>query len=237
MAVHLQLAQSSAVPGQSPRPDLPIKLVLADDHHLVRRSLRFLLESEKDVEVIAEASDLFSAIRHVKGHLPHVLLLDLSMPNGSSIETIRRVRAEVPDTEIIALTMEDSPVFARQALDAGAIAYVLKDNADSELPVAVRSAARGEEYVSPRVEARLEGLRRSVNGDGLSPRETDVLRLIALGLTSTEISAMLHLSTRTVESHRQRIHRKLGLTKRSELVRYALARGLVGEPTSAAQRA
>jgi two-component system response regulator NreC len=235
MAVHLQLAQPAAPSGKSPCADSTIKLVLADDHQMVRRSLRFLLEGEKDVEVIAEAGDLFSAIRHVKGHLPHVLLLDLGMPNGSSIETIRRVRAEVPQTEIVALTMEDSPVFARQALDAGAIAYVLKDNADSELPLAVHSAARGEEYVSPRVEARLDGLRRAINGDGLSPRETDVLRLIALGLTSGEISAKLHLSTRTVESHRQRIHRKLGLTKRSELVRYALTRHLIGCPPDAAQ--
>ena len=160
----------------------PIQLVVADDHHVVRRALRLWLESENDVEVIAEAGDVPTAIRHVKRHLPHVLLLDLRMPNGSSIEAIRRLREEVPETQIVVATMEESPLFARQALDAGAIGYVLKDNADTELQTAVRSAARGETYVSPCIAARLDGMRRAAQDDGLSPRETDVLRLIALGL-------------------------------------------------------
>ena len=102
-----------------------------------------------------------TAIRHVKRHRPHVLLLDLRMPDGSSIDAIRRLRDEVPETQIVVATTEESPLFARHALDAGAIGYVLKDNADTELQVAVRCAARGEEYVSPRVAARLEGLRRA----------------------------------------------------------------------------
>ena len=193
------------------------------------------MESEKNVEVIAEAADVPTAIRHVKRHLPHVLLLDLRMPNGSSIEAIRRLREEVPETQIVVATMEESPLFARQALDAGAVGYVLKDNADTELAAAIRCAARGEEYVSPCVAARLDGLRRAAQDDGLSPRETDVLRLIALGLTSAEMSELLHLSQRTVESHRRRIHRKLGLGKRSELVRYALARHLIGDSPDAAR--
>jgi two-component system, NarL family, response regulator NreC len=216
------------------RASAPIELVVADDHHVVRRALRLWLESEKDVEVIAEAGDVPTAIRHVKRHLPHVLLLDLRMPNGSSIEAIRRLRDEVPETQIVVATMEESPLFARQALDAGAIGYVLKNNADTELQAAVRCAARGETYVSPCIAARLDGMRRAAQDDGLSPRETDVLRLIALGLTSAEMSGMLHLSRRTVESHRQRIHRKLGLGKRSELVRYALARHLIGDAPDAA---
>ncbi len=193
------------------------------------------MESEKNVEVIAEAGDVPTAIRHVKRHLPDVLLLDLRMPNGSSIEAIRRLREEVPETQIVVATTEQSPVFARQALDAGAVGYVLKDNADTELRAAVRCAARGETYVSPCVAARLDGLRRAAQDDGLSPRETDVLRLIALGLTSAEMSGRLHLSPRTVESHRRQIHRKLGLGKRSELVRYALARHLIGDPLNAAR--
>ena len=193
------------------------------------------MESEKNVEVIAEAADVPTAIGHVKRHLPHVLLLDLRMPNGSSIEAIRRLREEVPETQIVVATMEESPLFARQALDAGAVGYVLKDNADTELAAAIRCAARGEEYVSPCVAARLDGLRRAAQDDGLSPRETDVLRLIALGLTSAEMSELLHLSQRTVESHRRRIHRKLGLGKRSELVRYALARHLIGDSPDAAR--
>ncbi len=193
------------------------------------------MESEKDVEVIAEAGDVPTAIRHVKRHLPHVLLLDLQMPNGSNVEAIRRLREEVPETQIVVATVEESPLFARQALDAGAVGYVLKDNADTELRAAVRCAARGERYVSPHVEARLDGLRRAAQDDGLSPRETDVLRLIALGLTSAEMSGRLHLSRRTVDSHRRRIHRKLGLGKRSELVRYALERHLIGDPPDAAR--
>jgi two-component system, NarL family, response regulator NreC len=231
MATRLELAQASPAAAHAPRPraSAPIKVVLADDHELVRRSMRLLLERESDVEVVAEARDLLTAMQHVSGHLPHVLLLDLQMPNGSSIEVIRRLRAQAPETEIVVATMEDSPVFARAAIDVGAVGYVLKDDATSELPLAIRCAARGEEYVSPRVAARLDALRRTVHDDGLSARETDVLRLIALGFTSAEISDRLHLSRRTVESHRRRIHRKLGLAKRSELVRYALGRHLIGD--------
>jgi len=234
MPANLQVAQLSTNPDRTVQAGAPIKLVLADDHHVVRRALRLWLESEKNVEVIAEAGDVPTAIRHVKRHLPHVLLLDLRMPNGSSIEAIRSLRQEVPETQIVVATIEESPLFAREALDAGAIGYVLKDNADTELQAAVRCAARGEEYVSPCVAARLEGLQRAAQDDGLSPRETDILRLIALGLTSAEISGRLHLSRRTVESHRRRIHHKLGLGKRSELVRYALARHLIGDPPDAA---
>ncbi|MGO9906013.1 MAG: response regulator [Solirubrobacteraceae bacterium] len=226
MTVAAHLPQASGAPAYSPPAASPLKVVLADDHRLRRRSLRLLLEAENDVQVIAEAGDLFTAIRHVKGHVPHVLLLDLQMPGGSSIEAIRRLRAEVTETEIVVLTTEESPVFAQQALEAGAVGYVLKDNADGELPQAIRRAARGQEYVSRRVAARLEALHRAVDIDGLSARETEVLRLIALGLTSGEISEKLHLSRRTVDSHRRRIHRKLGLGKRSELVRYAMARNL-----------
>ena len=233
MTASLHLAEPPASPTRTVQASAPIQLVVADDHHVVRRALRLWLESEKDVEVIAEAGDIPTAIRHVKRHLPHVLLLDLRMPNGSSIEAIRRLREEVPETQIVVATTEESPLFARQALDAGAVGYVLKDNADTELQEAVRRAARGETYVSPCVAARLDGVRRAAQDDGLSPRETDVLRLIALGLTSAEMSGRLHLSRRTVESHRRRIHRKLGLSKRSELVRYALARHLIGDPPDA----
>jgi two-component system response regulator NreC len=201
--------------------------VVADDHELMRRSLRSVLGGEDDVEVIAEAGDLLTAVREVNGHLPHVLVLDLQMPDGSSIDLIRQLRVRVPETEVVVVTMEDSPVYARAAIDAGAMGFVLKQYAAHDLPVAVRCAARGEQYVSARVGARLDALQRSVDDDGLSPREVDVLRLIALGLTSAEISDKLYLSRRTVESHRRRIHRKLGLVRRSELVEYALGHGLI----------
>jgi DNA-binding NarL/FixJ family response regulator len=133
----------------------------------MRRNLRVLLDGEDGVEVVAEAGDLLTATGHVEDHRPHVLVLDLSMSNGSSIEAIRRLRAQVPGTEIVALTMEDSTVFAQQALDAGATGFVLKHAAEAELADGVRSAARCEEYVSPRVAARLTSLRQaSVAADG-----------------------------------------------------------------------
>jgi two-component system response regulator NreC len=228
MPTHLHLAATPGAPRYSLRPQSPIKVVLADDHAAVRRNLRLLLDGEDDVEVIAEAADLSTVMRHVQGHLPHVLVLDLEMPNGSSIEAIRRLREQVPDTEIVVMTMETSAVFAQQAIDAGAVGFVLKDRADGELPAAVRKAACGDEFISSQVAARLDALRRSVHGDGLSPRETEVLRLIALGHTSRETASKLHLSRRTVETHRTRIQRKLGLRTRAELVGSALGRHLIG---------
>jgi len=194
---------------------------------VIGTSVRLLLDSEDGLEVIAEADDIASAMRHVKGHLPHVLVLDLSMPNGSSIEAIRRLRERVPGIEIVVLTMDDDPIFAQHALNAGAIGLVLKQTADTELPKAVRSAARGEEQVSPRVAARLASMPPSLTEDELTPRETEVLRLIALGHTSVAVARQLHLSARTVETHRARIHRKLGLATRAEMVRCALRRGLL----------
>lgn len=228
MSARLHLASPTAGEDRQRRAMSPVQVVLADDHAVVRRGLRLLLAGEDGLAVIAEAADLATAVRHVHGHLPHVLVLDLQMPNGSSLDTIGRLREHVPETEIVVVTMEASPLFAQQALDAGALGFVLKDRADSELPTAIRSAACGAEYVSPQVAAGLDALRRTVSGDGLSPRETEVLRLIALGHTSAEIAAKLHLSRRTVETHRAHILRKLGLRTRAELVRYALGRDLLG---------
>ena len=167
-------------------------------------------------------------MRHVTCHVPHVLVLDLRLPNGSSIEMIRQLRKQFPDTAVVVLTMEDSPLFARAAIDAGAIGFVLKDRADTELVSAVRLASRGDEYVSARVASALQALRRASEDDGLTPRETDIVRMIALGHTSAEIACRLHLSRRTVETHRARIHNKLGFKTRAELVQFALRRHLIG---------
>jgi two-component system, NarL family, response regulator NreC len=186
-----------------------------------------MLDHEQEIEVIGMASDLSGVVGQLHGRVPGVLILDLRLPNGSSIQAIRRLRAEAPGTEIVVITTEESPLFAQQAIDAGAIGFVLKDQADSELVTAIRCASRGDEYLSPRVAAGLTALQRAVGGDGLTPRETEVLRLIALGHTSVEIAAKLHLSRRTIETHRAKIHRKLGLTTRAELVRFALGRQLI----------
>jgi two-component system, NarL family, response regulator NreC len=228
MASHLHLAPSPTETGSPIRAASPILVVLADDHALMRRSVRLLLDGEEGLEVIAEATDLASVERHVQGHHPHVLVLDLNMPGGSSIEAIGRLRERAPETQIVVMTMEDSAVFAQRAFAAGAIGFVLKDRADAELPEAIRAAARGEDYVSPRVAARLDALNRALTEDKLSAREVEVLRLIALGHTSVEIAHKLHLSPRTVETYRAHIHGKLGLATRAELVRYALRRGLLG---------
>jgi two-component system response regulator NreC len=227
MAAHLHLAPAVTETGRVVSAASPIRVVLADDHALMLRSLRLLLEGERDVDVIAEADDLTSAERHVRDQSPHVLVLDLHLHGGSSIEMIGRLREEAPDTQIVVLTMKDNPVFAEHALASGALGFVLKELADSELPQAVRAAARGEEYVSPRVGARLEALRASITDHRLTPREVEVLRLIALGHTSAEVARNLHISPRTVESHRARLHSKLGLATRADLVRYALGRGLL----------
>jgi two-component system, NarL family, response regulator NreC len=230
MATHLRLASSATADSeQDARPSAPpaIRVILADDHDLMRRSLRLLLDSEADLEVIAEADDLPLVVSHVQGHRPHVLVLDLNLSGTSSVEAISGLREGAPGTQVVVVTMEENPLFAQRALNAGALGYVLKSSAEGELAQAIRAAARGEEYISPSVAARLHGLQSSLVADKLSAREIEVLRLIALGHTSVEIARKLHLSPRTIETHRTRIHRKLGLTSRAELVRYALGRGLL----------
>jgi two-component system response regulator NreC len=156
-----------------------------------------------------------------------VLVLDLNMPGGSSLEAIPEIRGNNPDTQIVVLTMQQEPAFARHALSAGAIGYVLKDAADDELVEAVRRAAKGESYLNPRLGARLASEPVPGPPDDLSEREVDVLRLIALGHTNAEIAEQLYLSVRTVETHRAHIQQKLNLSSRAELVAYALKRSLI----------
>jgi len=231
MVAHLRLASNAATGSQQqdeqPSAQPAIRVILADDHDLMRRSLRLLLDGVADLEVIAEADELPTVVHHVQDHRPHVLVLDLNMSGTLSVEAIAGLREGVPETQVVVVSMEENPLFAQRALNAGALGYVLKSTADEELPQAVRAAARGEEFVSPPVAARLRELQSSLVADKLSAREIEVLRLIALGHTSVEIARKLHLSPRTIETHRTRIHRKLGLSTRAELVRYALGRGLL----------
>lgn len=199
----------------------PIRIVLADDHAAMRQSLRLLLDGEADIDVIAETDTLKSVIDHIHARRPDVLVLDLGMSShGSGLETLNRLHAEAGGTSVVVLTMNDDAAFARRALDNGALGLVLKEMADSDLPAAVRNASRGRRYVSPLLAAKLSGVKPDANN--LTPREREVLRLIALGHTSVEIAQTLGLSPRTIETHRARIHRKLGLDTRAELVRYAL---------------
>ncbi len=207
-----------------------IRIVIADDHAVVRRGLRQVLEAEPGFEVVAEAANLDDARRYVRGHHPHVLVLDLNMPGGSSLEHIPDVRVEFPETQIVVLTMQNEPAYARQALSAGALGYVLKEAAEEELVEAIRRAAVGDTYLNPRLGARVAAEPPPGPPDGLSEREVDVLRLIALGYTNAEIGEQLHLSVRTVETHRAHIQQKLSLATRSDLVRYALEHKLVETP-------
>ncbi len=202
-------------------------IVLADDHTVVRNALRLLLDAEPGFEVVAEAGDVDTAVRYVRGHKPTVLILDLNMPGRSSLDAVPDLRAASPQTEIVVLTMQNEPAFARRALQAGVRGYVVKEAADAELVQAVRSAAAGDTYLQPALGARLAAGENGDNEDELSERERDVLRLIALGHTNAEVAEQLYISIRTVESHRAHIQQKLGLTSRAELVRYALKRGLV----------
>ena len=204
-----------------------ISVVLADDHAVVRAALRMLLEDESGIQVVAEAGDADAAIRYVSGHHPQVLILDINMPGGSGLAAIPEIRKQSPETRIVMLTMQDETSSAREALQAGVLGYILKEAASDELVKAVRLAAEGKTYLQPELGARLAAEPEMATPDDLSDRELEVLRLIALGHTNNEIAERLFLSVRTVESHRAHIQQKLGLTTRSELVRYALDRGLI----------
>jgi two-component system response regulator NreC len=204
-----------------------IRVVIADDHSVVRRGLRQVLDANGGFDVVAEASDLEGARRYVRGHHPDVLVLDLNMPGGSTLDGIPEIRAESPETQIVVLTMQDEPAYARHALGAGALGYVLKEAAEAELVEAIQRAAAGDIYHTPRLGARVAAEPPPGPPDGLSEREVEVLRLIALGHTNGEIAEQLYLSVRTVETHRAHIQQKLRLGSRSELVRYALDHGLV----------
>lgn len=213
--------------GQDAGESSVTTIVLADDHAVVRSALRMLLEAEAEFEVVAEAGDAESASRKVLGHKPTVVVLDLNMPGRPSLEVVPEMKERSPQTEIVVLTMQDDPAFARQAMQAGVLGYVLKDAADAELVKAVRMAAEGKTYLQPELGARLASADAGPVSD-LTEREVEVLRLIALGHTNAEIAGQLYLSVRTVESHRANIQRKLGVTTRSGLVRVAIDEGLIG---------
>ena len=214
--------------GMNEAPDI-ITVVLADDHAVVRKGLRLLLEAEPGLRVVAEAGTVPDAMHAVLEHRPSVLVLDLSMPGGSGLAAIPVIREEAPATAIVVLTMQNDPSFARQALRGGALGFVLKEAADDELLGAIRLAADGETYLNPRLGARLAAQPSEPPGppDDLSARELEVLKLIALGHTNAEIAGRLCLSVRTVESHRAHIQQKTRLSSRAELVRYTFEHGLI----------
>jgi two-component system, NarL family, response regulator NreC len=201
-----------------------VSIVLADDHAVVRSGLRMLLESEAGLEVVAQLGELDELCATVAELRPDVLLLDLHMRGGNSLELIPELSR---DTNVLVLTMQDDPGYARSAIHAGASGYLLKEVADAELIQAVRAVAGGGTYIYPALGARLLTGDGPAPARGLTDRERDVLRLIALGHTNADVAERLFLSVRTVETHRANIHRKLDTDSRSELVRHALEQGLV----------
>ena len=207
--------------------DGEVTIVIADDHQVVRSGLRLLLQGEPGMRVIGEAGDVDEALRLVAARRPRVLVLDLNMPGRASLPAIPDVKEACPQTRVVVLTMQDDPAFAREALQAGAAAYVLKEAAGAELLGAVHAAAEGRTYLNPELGARLIGSAAQEEEDPLTDRERDVLRLLALGHTNPEIGEALFLSVRTIETHRSHIQRKLGATSRADLVRYALDHGLI----------
>ena len=206
-----------------------ITIVLADDHQVVRSGLRLLLQGEEGMHVVGEAGDVESTLALIETRRPDVLVLDLNMPGRPSLPAISEVHAHSPNTATVVLTMQNDIAFAREALQAGASGYVLKEAADAELVSAIRAAAAGRTYLNPELGAQLAAAPPGPAGppDDLTEREVEILRLIALGHTNPEIAGQLFLSVRTVETHRAHIQRKLDRTTRAELVRYALDHGLI----------
>ena len=217
----------------------PITVLVCDDHALLRSGLRRLLDAEEDLEVVGEAADAKEVVDRAREIGPDVVLLDIVMPGQSGLDALPQLVAAAPESKVLMLSMQDDPGYVRRAFAAGATGYLLKEAADSELVQAVREVAAGRRYVHPLVGARLAEAASSANTrgelDALSEREREVLRLLALGHTNQEIAKQLFISVRTAETHRAHIMRKLKLSTRAEIVRYALATGQL-DPQQGAEK-
>jgi two-component system, NarL family, response regulator NreC len=211
--------------------DSPVRVLIVDDHAVVRSGIRLLLDREPDLEAVGEAGSAREAIFEARSLEPEVILIDVVMPDGSGLDAIPTLLHEHPETKILVLSMQDDPRYVREAFDAGARGYILKEAADVEVVAAVREVARGGRYVHPELGARLiaadAAAARKAEADPLAEREREVLRLLALGHTNQEIAQQLYISVRTAETHRAHIMPKLRLSSRAELVRYAIAQGLL----------
>lgn len=211
-----------------------IRVVIADDHAVVRSGLRLLINSQKDMVVVGEAKDAREARASAVETSPDVVLLDITMPGGNGIRVIGEICRDKPATRVLVLTMHEEPDYLRSALAAGGAGYLLKRSADSELLSAIRAVASGQRYVDPSIAESLvqELLREPVGEEAageerLSPREREVLELLAYGYTNQEIAEKIFVSVKTVETYRARLTQKLGVKTRAELVRYAMRQGLL----------
>ncbi len=210
-----------------------IRIVIADDHAVVRAGLKLLVEAEDDLEAVGEAGSAREAIFQARTLKPDLILMDVVMPDGSGIDAVPTLLHEHPEAKVLVLSMQDDPRYVREAFAVGASGYVLKEAADTELVAAIREVANGGRYVHPELGARMiaaeAAAERRAEEDPLSDREREVLRLLALGHTNQEIAKQLYISVRTAETHRAHIMQKLRLGSRAELVRYALSQGLLGD--------
>ncbi|TPW14771.1 MAG: two component LuxR family transcriptional regulator [Acidimicrobiaceae bacterium] len=211
-----------------------VRVALCDDHRIVRSGLRRILEAEDDLVVVGEAGSISEAVSLAAADHPDVFVMDLGLPDGSGLTATAEVRRVSPLTRVLVLTVHDDIAYLRRAFEAGADGYMVKEAADVELVQAIRQVARGRQYVHPSLGAALlvteaPAARRGGPGGDLSNREDEVLRLIALGLTNTEIAERLYVSVRTIETHRAHIHQKLDIRSRAELVRFARETGLLDD--------
>ena len=212
---------------------MPIRVLIADDHGVLRAGLRALLNAEPDLTVVGEAADGPEALRLAGEMRPDVVLLDISMPGPDGIEVTRQMKAMIPGVRVLILTVHEDEGLLHEAIRVGASGYILKRAVESELINAIRSVWRGDLYVHPAItRALLQDLpstlvREETSSEPLTPREIEILKLIAEGHTNREVADILHISVRTVESHRANLTGKLGLSSRVDLVRYARSHGLL----------
>ena len=210
---------------------MSVRVLIVDDHAVVRSGLRLLLEAEEGLEPVGEAGNARDAVFQARALKPDVILLDLVMPETTGLEALPQLKHENPDAKVLILSMQDEPRYVREAFAAGASGYVLKEAADNEVVAAIREVAGGGRYVNPELGARLVDAdakaAKLAEEDPLSDREREVLRLLALGHTNQEIAKMLYISVRTAETHRAHIMQKLRLQTRADLVAYALERGML----------
>jgi two-component system response regulator NreC len=212
-----------------------IRVLIVDDHGIVRAGIKSLLETQPDIEVVAEASEGREALEKVRQLRPDVVLMDIAMPGMNGLEATREIKREMPESSVLALTMQDNEEYFFPMLSAGASGYVLKEASSEELLTAVRAVYEGGAFLSPAVaravlEDYLQGVATGSEKDSysfLSDREKEVLKLAAEGKTNREMAEALFLSTKTIEKHRATMMHKLGLANRSELVRYAIKKGLI----------
>jgi len=208
-----------------------IRVLIADDHGIVRSGLRMLIDRQTDMQVVAEAVDGVSALESTQAERPDIAVLDVSMPRMTGLQAAREIRAHVPDTRVLLLSMHDDAHYFVEGLDAGAAGYVLKRAADTDLIEALRTVAAGRTFLSSAAQRTLmeewrAGARPDLE-DPLTPRELEVVKLIAEAFTNRQIAETLKVSEKTVESHRGNVLSKLGMRDRVELARYAVRRGLV----------